>query len=83
MVTHITFVDGRGKIHTVDRYCLEGRGLAGGLGMLGIITEVTVKLQDGLQKAKLWAVGPKLDTNIVEELTDMIVSGTIAGCCAF
>jgi len=40
---------------------------------------ITVKLQDGLQKAKLWAVGPKPDTNIVQELTDMIVSWN--DCC--
>jgi len=74
MVTHITFVDGTGRIHTVDRYCLEGRGLSGGLGMLGIITEVTLKLQEGLQKTKLWAIGPQADTNIEQELKDMIVS---------
>jgi FAD/FMN-containing dehydrogenase len=44
-VTSITFVDGKGDIHTVDRDCFEGRGLLGGLGMLGVITEVTLKLQ--------------------------------------
>jgi hypothetical protein len=44
-VTFVTFVDGRGDIHTVDRDCFEGRGLLGGLGMLGVITEVTLKLQ--------------------------------------
>ena len=79
-MTEMTFVDGTGEIHTVDRYCLEGRGLSGGLGMLGIITEVTLKLQLGLQKTKLWAVGAKPDTNIEEEMMDMIVSGaSLAG----
>lgn len=75
MVTHITFVDGRGEIHTVDRHCLEGRGLTGGLGLLGVITEVTIRVRQGLLKTHLWAVGPKNDTNIEQELTDLIVSG--------
>lgn len=74
MVTHITFVDGRGEVHTVDRHCLEGRGLTGGLGMLGVISEVTIRVRQGLLKTHLWAVGPKQDTNIEQELTDLIVS---------
>lgn len=44
-VTSVTFVDGKGVIYTVDRDSTEGRGLMGGLGMLGVITEVTLKLQ--------------------------------------
>lgn len=74
MVTHITFVDGRGEVHTVDRHCLEGRGLTGGLGMLDVISEVTIRVRQGLLKTHLWAVGPKQDTNIEQELTDLIVS---------
>jgi hypothetical protein len=41
----------------------------------GIITEVTLKLQPGLLKTKLWGTDPVPDTNIADKLIDMIVSG--------
>jgi FAD/FMN-containing dehydrogenase len=78
MVSNITFVDGTGKAHTVPRDGLEGRGLAGGLGMLGVITEVTLRLQPGLGKTRVWAIGPKSDDGIEQEMRNLIVSGCAA-----
>lgn len=75
IVTSITFVDGCGRINTVDRNSLVGRGLAGGVGMLGIITEVTLQLKPGLSKAKVFAIGPKPDADIAQEFKNLIVSG--------
>jgi hypothetical protein len=40
----------------------------------GIITEVTLKLQPGLLKTKLWGTTPMPDTDIADKLLDMIVS---------
>jgi hypothetical protein len=54
IVKMITFVDGTGQVTTVNRESLVGRGLAGGLGMLGVITEITLQLQPGLGKTRSW-----------------------------
>lgn len=74
IVTSITFVDGKGRVRTVSRSGPIGRALSGGLGLLGVITEVTLRLQSGLSKTQTWAIGPQLDTNIATELPSLIVS---------
>jgi FAD/FMN-containing dehydrogenase len=74
IVTSITFVDGRGQVRTVSRNGAIGRALSGGLGMLGIITEVTLRLQPGLSKTRTWAIGPQPDTAVATELPSLIVS---------
>lgn len=72
MVTAITFVDGKGLVRTVARSSDIGRALSGGLGTLGIITEVTLRLQKGLRTTQTFAIGPKPDTGIAAELCSMI-----------
>jgi hypothetical protein len=44
IVTEITFVDGQGVVHVVPRHSAAGRGLCSGLGLLGIITELTLQM---------------------------------------
>jgi FAD/FMN-containing dehydrogenase len=73
IVRKITFVDGTGKVTTVDRASLVGRGLAGGLGMLGVMTEITLQLQPGLGKTRSWSTGAKSDANIAQELNALWV----------
>lgn len=77
IVTHIKFVDGTGKIRQTARSSNIGRGLAGGLGMLGVITEVTLQLQPGLGKTRSWGTGIRSDANMAAELLGLWVS---AGC---
>lgn len=72
MVTAITFVDAKGSVRTVARSSAIGRALSGGLGTLGIITEVTLRLQKGLRTTRTFAIGPKPDTGIAAELRSMI-----------
>jgi hypothetical protein len=45
MVTSITWVDGRGVVHTSARDSPEGRGLCSGMGLLGVVTELQLQLQ--------------------------------------
>ena len=47
-VAEMTFVDGTGQVHVVTRNSKEGRGLCSGIGLLGIITEVKLKLKVSL-----------------------------------
>jgi FAD/FMN-containing dehydrogenase len=73
MVRAITFVDGTGNI-TVTRNSNVGRGLAGGLGVLGVITEVTVQLKPGIGKVRSGSTGAKSDANFAQELMQLWVS---------
>ena len=43
-VIDITFVDSDGGVHTVTRGSLQGRAIVGGLGLLGVVTELTLQL---------------------------------------
>ena len=45
MVSEITWVDGKGEVHTAKRDSPEGHGLCSGMGLLGIISEVKMQLQ--------------------------------------
>jgi FAD/FMN-containing dehydrogenase len=74
IVRAITFVDGTGNITRVSRSSKVGRGLVGGVGMLGVITEVTLQLKPGLGKAKSWSSGVRSDANIAQELLQLWVS---------
>jgi hypothetical protein len=80
IVSTITFVDGAGTIRRVARNSRVGRGLAGGLGMLGVITEVTLQLTPGLGKMRSWSTGPRSDANIAQELLQMWVSAAGINC---
>jgi FAD/FMN-containing dehydrogenase len=73
-VTAITFVDGTGNITQVSRNSNIGRGLVGGLGMLGVITEVSLRLKPGLGKARSWSTGLRSDANFAQELLQLWVS---------
>jgi FAD/FMN-containing dehydrogenase len=44
-VLDLTWVNAKGEEHTSSRYSDEGRALVGGVGLLGIITEVTLQLE--------------------------------------
>jgi FAD/FMN-containing dehydrogenase len=39
-----TWVDAAGNVRVCDRYSEEGKGLAGGVGLIGIITEIKLQL---------------------------------------
>jgi FAD/FMN-containing dehydrogenase len=73
IVKAITFVDGTGNITRVNRNNRVGRGLAGGLGMLGVMTEITLQLQPGLGKTRSWGTGARSDTNMAQEVLDLWV----------
>jgi FAD/FMN-containing dehydrogenase len=66
IVSSITFVDGVGTTHRVARSSRVGRGVVGGLGMLGVITEVTLQLTPGLGRMRSWSTGPRSDANMAQ-----------------
>jgi hypothetical protein len=39
-----TWIDASGEVHIADRHSPEGKALAGGVGLIGIITEVKLQL---------------------------------------
>lgn len=71
IVRAITFVDGTGNITRVSRNSNVGRGLVGGLGMLGVITEVTLQLKPGSGKTRSWSPGLRSDANFAQELLQL------------
>ncbi|KAF6256372.1 hypothetical protein COO60DRAFT_1640790 [Scenedesmus sp. NREL 46B-D3] len=71
IVKVITFVDGTGEINRVNRNSAVGRGLSGGLGMLGVMTEIVLQLQPGLGKTRSWSTGARSDANMAQELNDL------------
>jgi FAD/FMN-containing dehydrogenase len=74
VVKIITFVDGTGNITRASRNSNVGRGLVGGVGMLGVITEVTLQLKPGLSKMRSWGTGVRSDANFAQELLQLWVS---------
>ncbi|WIA43108.1 hypothetical protein OEZ86_009627 [Tetradesmus obliquus] len=46
IVTNIQWVDGKGEVHSSDRSSPEGRAICGGLGVTGVVTQVTLQLQE-------------------------------------
>jgi hypothetical protein len=47
MVKDITWVDGTGAVHVSKRHSDVGHGLCSGLGLMGVMTELTVQLEVG------------------------------------
>jgi hypothetical protein len=45
----ITWIDAKGNVHVSTRHSDEGHGLVGGVGLIGIITEVGLLLQQAWQ----------------------------------
>ena len=41
----LTWVNAKGEEYTSSRYSAEGRALVGGVGLVGIITDVTLQLE--------------------------------------
>jgi FAD/FMN-containing dehydrogenase len=80
IVTAIMFVDGTGTTHRVPRSSRVGRGLAGGLGLLGVITEVSLQLRPGLGRMRSWSTGPRSDANMAQELLQLWVSAAGLEC---
>lgn len=81
IVRAITFVDGTGNITRVSRNSNVGRGLVGGLGMLGVITEVTLQLKPGSGKTRSWSPGLRSDANFAQELLQLWVSAVTQSHC--
>jgi FAD/FMN-containing dehydrogenase len=80
IVRGITFVDGTGNVTRVSRNSHVGRGLVGGVGMLGVITEITVQLRPGIGKTKIWGTGVKSDANFAQDLLQLWVSFVLSYC---
>jgi FAD/FMN-containing dehydrogenase len=46
IVTNIRWVDGKGEVHTSERSSPEGKAICGGLGVTGVVTQVTLQLKE-------------------------------------
>jgi FAD/FMN-containing dehydrogenase len=46
IVSNIQWVDGKGEVHTSARSSPEGRAICGGLGVTGVVTQVTLQLKE-------------------------------------
>ncbi|KAF6261964.1 hypothetical protein COO60DRAFT_701031 [Scenedesmus sp. NREL 46B-D3] len=45
IVTNIQWVDGKGEVHTSERRSPQGKAICGGLGVIGVVTQVKLQLE--------------------------------------
>lgn len=70
-IVNVTFIDGKGEIHTVGKGSDELRGICGSIGLLGIVTEVTLQLTETTNtRLSTWYV--RDDDNIFEDIEKML-----------
>ncbi|KIZ02902.1 hypothetical protein MNEG_5061 [Monoraphidium neglectum] len=76
IVTSITWVDASGTVRTSDSTTEEWRALCGGIGLLGIITEVTFQLTDSTNTQISTRIQVS-DANLASDLNDELISKAI------
>lgn len=70
-VLNITWVDAKGEIHTAQQGSDEARGLCGGIGLLGVITELSLQLTEPTNtRLSTWYI--KDDANIADDVDKML-----------
>lgn len=80
IILSMQWVDGTGKVHTSARDSPEGRAICGGLGVLGVITELTLQLQEP-GKVYVKTNARVEDTQLADDVTKMLqVRLTRAAC---
>lgn len=79
LVVDIIWVDGKGDVHISKRNSDEGRALCGGVGVLGIITELVLQLQP-LSHTKVETWGTVSDGNLAADIQTMLKVGTAVTC---
>jgi FAD/FMN-containing dehydrogenase len=77
-VVELTWVDGKGTIRRSSRGSPEGRALCGGLGIVGVVTELTLALTEPTHTVATAARLVK-DTDIVDDVMAMIKVSCGAG----
>lgn len=70
-----TWVDASGNVHVSDRYSPEGKGLAGGVGLIGIITEVKLQMTPP-SNTKAVSINLLPDHNIGQEVQNYVKVGS-------
>lgn len=77
-----TWVDASGVVRTSDRHSPEGKGLAGGVGLIGIITEIKLQMTP---PSNTKAISKNLipDINIGQDTLNYVKVGVIGGVCVF
>lgn len=70
IVTNIQWVDGKGEVHSSDRSSPEGRAICGGLGVTGVVTQVTLQLQEA-GKVLVRTNAHVADTRLMDDIEAM------------
>lgn len=73
-----TWVDASGDVHVSGRHSAEGKGLAGGVGLIGIITEIKLQLTP-LSYTKAISKNLLPDHNIAEDVKNFVKVGLLCG----
>lgn len=66
-----TWVDASGNVHVNDRHSPEGKGLAGGVGLIGIITEIKLQMTPP-SNTKAVSINLLPDHNIGQEVLNYV-----------
>jgi hypothetical protein len=70
-----TWVDASGTVHTSERHSAEGRGLSGGVGLIGIITEVKLQMTPP-SNTKVISKNLLPDASIGQDVLNLVKVGT-------
>jgi FAD/FMN-containing dehydrogenase len=70
IVTIIQWVDGKGEVHTSERSSPEGKAICGGLGVTGVVTQVTLQLSEA-GKVLVRTRAHAADTKLMDDIEAM------------
>lgn len=70
-VVEIVWVDGKGEVHTSARDSPEGRAFCGGLGLIGIMTELVIQMTKSTH-TKLTTRYLASDKNLMQDIEQML-----------
>lgn len=68
---NFTWVNSQGEVITSQRDSPEGRAVVGGLGLVGIVTEMSLQLAPA-SHTRFDTVWKRPDTNIAQEILDLL-----------
>jgi FAD/FMN-containing dehydrogenase len=78
VLLNITMIDGKGQVHQLKRISPEGLAVCAGMGLLGIVTEMTIQLTPTTH-TKLITRYLANDTNLVDDIEKML-KVCVQGC---